>query len=338
MIHYMYSQIPITQRAILGACVGDAAGATLEFIRKPITEQTARTAMTMPGGGMMGVGPGQITDDGELTLALWSSIRNRDSYHGIPRTNMMRAYANWIRSEPFDCGHTCGYAFATLASIVPHDQPDQPTQPLDTDKLLEWESKVHIENAASQANGALMRSTAIACWIAGHPQTPITHVLGLSAVDAELSHPNPICVQVNQIYTLACCLLMRGATPQETLRLVSDYVIEEVQSETVKQWFLYDSHELPQTCTREIGHVRWAFTLAIYFLRNPSVSYEDAICQTLQKGGDTDTNACIVGGLVACYQPIPDAMLRPVLEFDCTTYEYVPRPKEYSVREYFPLI
>ncbi len=332
----IYNQIPLTKRAMIGALVGDAAGATLEFIRKPITEEMAKQAMTMPGGGMMGVGPGQITDDGELTLALWSALRPWNSVHGIPRTNMIRAYAAWIQSEPFDCGHTCGYAFSKANQFV---KATPPGESLDYDALQQWETDVHTHNAESEANGALMRSTAIACWIAGHPDTPITHVLGTSEVDAELSHPNPVCVEVNKIYTLACCILMRGATPQETLRLVSDYVIEEVQSEVVKQWFLTDSHTIDQLdCRRSIGHVRWGFTLAIHFLRNPGITYEEAICQTLMKGGDTDTNACIVGGLVGCYQPIPDAMLQPVLEFDCTTYDYVPRPKEYSVREYFPLI
>ena len=57
-------------RAIWGALVGDACGATLEFYDDEITEEIARRAMTMPGGGSLRVGCGQITDDGELTLAL----------------------------------------------------------------------------------------------------------------------------------------------------------------------------------------------------------------------------------------------------------------------------
>jgi len=44
--------------SILGALVGDAAGATLEFCHKEITEEMAMWAMTMPGGGSICVGPG----------------------------------------------------------------------------------------------------------------------------------------------------------------------------------------------------------------------------------------------------------------------------------------
>jgi ADP-ribosylglycohydrolase len=54
--------------SMLGALVGDAAGATLEFCHREITEEMALKAMTMPGGGNMRVGPGQITDDGELHI------------------------------------------------------------------------------------------------------------------------------------------------------------------------------------------------------------------------------------------------------------------------------
>ncbi len=53
---------------LLGALVGDALGAVLEFQRL-IGEKEVQNACTMPGGGVHKVGPGQITDDGELTLS-----------------------------------------------------------------------------------------------------------------------------------------------------------------------------------------------------------------------------------------------------------------------------
>ena len=52
--------------ALLGAFIGDASGATLEFLdRKPSAEDVER-ALSMVGGGCWRVAPGQITDDGEL--------------------------------------------------------------------------------------------------------------------------------------------------------------------------------------------------------------------------------------------------------------------------------
>ena len=318
-------------RSMLGAFVGDAAGATLEFGQRPVTHEMANAAMRMPGGGAMGVGSGQITDDGELTLALWSAIYKWDSYFGIPRTNMIRAYAAWYKSRPFDCGHTCGYAFSEAAAVV---QATEEGQSLNYEKMREFETNVKEYNAKSEANGALMRSTALATWIAGHPNTPITHCIALAKCDAELSHPSQVCQDVNTLYVLACCLLLRGETPETALRYISNYAEEHIQNETVKRWLFEDSHTISElNCERNMGHVRWAFTLAMYFLRNPHIGYEEAIRTTLMKGGDTDTNACIVGGLVACYQPIPDYMLAPVLAFDCTKDE-ICRPEAYSVKKW----
>jgi len=86
--------------------------------------------------------------------------------------------------------------------------------------------------------------------------------------------------------------------------------------------------------TRQIGHVRWGFVMAIYFLRNPDIVFDDAIKITLMKGGDTDTNAAIVGGMVGAYQVIPEYMLQPVLDFDCTADgRHHKRPAEYSVKK-----
>jgi ADP-ribosylglycohydrolase len=319
-------------RAMLGALVGDAAGATLEFGKRPVTKEMAEAAIRMPGGGAMGVGPGQITDDGELTLALWNALNPWNSYTGIPRTNMVRAYAEWIESRPFDCGGTCGYAFMEASEVV---HATEPGQSLNYERLQEFAENVKNRNADSQANGACMRSTAIASWVASHALTPIMRCAAAARADAELSHPNEVCCEVNELYTLACCLLMRGYTPSETFKRLDEYVHHAIKEQSVRDWFLNDSIDIStMECETNMGHVRWGFTLAIHFLRNPHISYEDAIRTTLMKGGDTDTNACIVGGLVGCYQPIPDYMLRPVLTFDCQT-DGIYRPEKYSVKKTF---
>jgi ADP-ribosyl-[dinitrogen reductase] hydrolase len=48
------------------------------------------------------------------------------------------------------------------------------------------------------------------------------------------------------------------------------------------------------------GLVLYAFTNAIYNLAEES-RFEDAIFSALLAEGDTDTNACIVGGMVGAY-------------------------------------
>lgn len=64
---------------LLGALIGDAIGARLEF-QKHITCYDIDEAFKMPGGGILNIGPGQYTDDGELPLSLASSILNMKYY------------------------------------------------------------------------------------------------------------------------------------------------------------------------------------------------------------------------------------------------------------------
>ena len=48
--------------------------------------------------------------------------------------------------------------------------------------------------------------------------------------------------------------------------------------------------------------------------------YKDAIHQVIQEGGDTDTNACIVGGMLGALlgmQALPPHMRDKVINFDC---------------------
>jgi len=90
------------------------------------------------------------------------------------------------------------------------------------------------------------------------------------------------------------------------------------------------------------GHVKHAFRAAFYHLRRRSTA-EEAFRDVLRRGGDTDTNACIVGGLLGAlhgYDLIPDHLKGKVLTFDCTK-EYGlnhRRPHTYSVGRCFRLV
>jgi ADP-ribosyl-[dinitrogen reductase] hydrolase len=313
--------------SMLGALVGDAAGATLEFCHRDVTDEMAITAMTMPGGGAMRVGPGQITDDGELTLTLWRSLNSFETSHIVPILTLMKGYKDWYESSPFDIGRTCSLAFETYYDFFNG-------QHIYT--LQDCKDTVMKVNSGSEANGALMRATAIATWIAQKSDSDIIMGIECAKEDARLSHPSIVCQEVNAIYVLVITLLLKGKTPQDALQIVNEFVNTKISSEKVKDWYFNDSLDIcDMDATRQIGHVRWGFVMAIYFFRNPEITYEEAIKITLMKGGDTDTNAAIVGGLVGAYQVIPEYMLKPVLDFDCTIdgTRHYKRPAEYSVKK-----
>lgn len=298
---------------LIGALAGDAAGATLEFYHGDITEDVVRNAMKMPGGGALGVGPGQVTDDGELMLSLAGAIQD-----GFDVEKIARAYNAWYKSTPFDCGITCRRAFVC-------------------ENAQDMKEKAAIHSKQSEANGALMRCMPIPVF--GCSQ-PVETLIEYAKADAALSHPSEACQDVNVLYSIAIAYL---------LQYPGDYIgaIEKVERYSkytcrkVKWWLKESEGDLEElNCEQNIGHVRWGFTMAMHFLRK-NTSYEDAIFQTLMKGGDTDTNACIVGGMMGALHgiaEIPDYMKDPVLKFDAAKKGGHVRPDAYkasNILKYF---
>ena len=65
--------------SVLGAFVGDAAGAVLEFLDiQDINNKSVDYALQMEGGGVMGMGKGQVTDDSEMAMCLVNALTDGD--------------------------------------------------------------------------------------------------------------------------------------------------------------------------------------------------------------------------------------------------------------------
>ncbi len=96
------AHLAAAQGAVVGAFVGDASGAPLEFMPQPTLEQV-NEALTMPGGGVWNVGPGQVTDDSEMALCLLRGLEQAAA-PSLPEEAIARAYADWYITGPFDIG------------------------------------------------------------------------------------------------------------------------------------------------------------------------------------------------------------------------------------------
>lgn len=293
--------------AFLGVLCGDAAGATLEFHRGTITRELASAAMRMPGGGLFRVGPGQITDDSELALSLARAITQSDRSDDDTLLEATAiSYAAWCDSRPYDIGNTCAAAFEADPTSTGSFAP----------AMMQRAKQFSL---GSEANGALMRIVPMALFTWNDSEE---RIVSLAKRDALLSHPSAVCQDCNAVYCLLLVYLLHHPGDfSGAIEHGERFVMANVSSD-VRNWFLQESlQELSAIdCTRQIGHVRWAFVLAIHFLRK-NESYESAIHATLLKGGDTDTNAAIVGGLIGALHgadAIPEYMSSPVLAFDCS--------------------
>lgn len=74
----------------------------------------------MPGGGPQKVAPGQITDDGELALCLLTGLINGKG--NLNLKEIVKMYAKWIESKPFDIGGTIRASFfkASISNPLPY--------------------------------------------------------------------------------------------------------------------------------------------------------------------------------------------------------------------------
>jgi ADP-ribosyl-[dinitrogen reductase] hydrolase len=90
--------------AFLGFAVGDALGATVEFLTRREIEAKYGVHRKMIGGGWLHLAPGQITDDTEMSLALGRSLLRRG---GFDAKDVCEEFAAWLRSGPVDIGNTC---------------------------------------------------------------------------------------------------------------------------------------------------------------------------------------------------------------------------------------
>lgn len=89
--------------AYLGFAVGDALGATVEFMTPSEIRAQYGIHCRMIGGGWLKLRPGQVTDDTEMSLALGQSLIRTG---GIDLRDVCDSFAAWLKSGPADVGNT----------------------------------------------------------------------------------------------------------------------------------------------------------------------------------------------------------------------------------------
>jgi ADP-ribosyl-[dinitrogen reductase] hydrolase len=90
--------------AMLGLAIGDALGATVEFMTPREIEAQYGVHDRIRGGGWLRLAPGEVTDDTTMTFALAEAFL---AAGGAPdATRCARAFDAWMRTKPVDIGNT----------------------------------------------------------------------------------------------------------------------------------------------------------------------------------------------------------------------------------------
>ena len=300
---------------LFGACIGDAAGAVLEMRGLPSAADVA-WALQMPGGGVWQVAPGQITDDGELTLCLAQALAQSADFQ---LETIAQNYAAWIESNPFDIGITTSRSLGCISAA------NWQTTYNTTSYAVAMTQAAAAFTSASKANGSLMLATQLGIW--GY-QFYDAQLAQYARADSQLSHANPTCGDAVACYVIAIASLLRHPGDRTTAFQRVQAWAELDANDEVRDWLDAAARHVNEPYYPQSGFVKIAFIHAFRHLHS-GTDYVAALRETLAGGGDTDTNACIVGGLIgaACgAAAIPTDLKQPVLT--CNTSQSAhPRPE-----------
>jgi ADP-ribosyl-[dinitrogen reductase] hydrolase len=90
--------------AYLGLAVGDALGATVEFMVPREIQAEYGIHRHMIGGGWLRLKAGEVTDDTQMSLVLGDSILAGNDWS---LSHFAEGMAAWLKSKPVDVGNTC---------------------------------------------------------------------------------------------------------------------------------------------------------------------------------------------------------------------------------------
>lgn len=103
--------------ALYGFAIGDAMGATTEFLTEEGIKKKYGSVKDIIGGGWLNIKPGDVTDDTELMECVCEAIQHahnsvfdEDNFFIKQEVFLERCCENfgiWYRSNPIDIGNTC---------------------------------------------------------------------------------------------------------------------------------------------------------------------------------------------------------------------------------------
>jgi len=179
--------------ALLGGAVGDALGATTEFMKPSQIRDRFGVHKEIVGGGWLKLPPGRVTDDTEMTLCVARGIVEPGRWN---LAAIADRFARWLSGGPVDVGATCRRGIERYTGNGRLESPP---------------------NEMAAGNGAAMRVGPVALYTLGDEEL----LSRLAVEQARITHHHPLsdaaCVAVGR-------LIQRGilGTPVRGLRAAAE--------------------------------------------------------------------------------------------------------------------
>jgi ADP-ribosyl-[dinitrogen reductase] hydrolase len=185
--------------AYLGLAIGDALGATTEFLTHTEIRAKHKVHDRIIGGGWLYLKPGQVTDDTEMSMALGRALLAAGRWD---LQVIAEHFLAWMKSKPVDIGATCRRGIR--------------------DYMLKGQLNVPY-NEWDAGNGATMRMAPVAIYSLGDDR-----MLQECAVQqAHLTHNNVLsdaaCLTVGRMVQQGILGTDRHALHESTRHLIAEF-------------------------------------------------------------------------------------------------------------------
>jgi ADP-ribosyl-[dinitrogen reductase] hydrolase len=265
--------------AYLGVAIGDALGATVEFLTPNEIRHEIGLHSDITGGGWLRLKPGQVTDDTTMSLALGEAIIARGS---VDAKAAAEAFDAWMRAKPVDIGNTIRRNLITFRRTgIP-------------------------EAAASEhdaGNGAAMRVLPVALACYGQPENM---TISANRAQAHVTHHNELSDAACETLIFMVQDFLAGRDPIEVERQRADKLVSQFPV------FAYDKRRRENPSGFVVDTVQ-----AVFQSFFATESFEDCLIDVVNRGGDADTTGAIAGMLAGArygMESIPKRWLKAMNE------------------------
>lgn len=278
---------------LLGMAVGDAFGVPYEFLSRE--EARHRVSEKMEGWGTHNQPPGTWSDDTSLALCTADAIAK--GYHV---DKVAQNFVRWLdegfwtpHGTVFDIGGTTRDAINRLRAGV--------------DPLL-----AGGENEMDNGNGSLMRILPILWYFEQKGHYDIRTVAELSAITHGHQRSLTACVILVRFAQLILYHGIKMAYDKFKMEIQGDSFQRDEQASHFSR--LSQLEELTDSEIRSDGYVIHTLEASMWCMLKTD-NYKGAVLKAVRLGGDTDTTACVVGGLAGVaygWQSIPTDWLEAI--------------------------
>lgn len=249
--------------AYLGLAVGDALGATVEFMTPREIKTHYGVHKEIIGGGWLKLKAGQVTDDTTMSLALGDAILAR---RGINPHAIGAAFDAWMRAKPVDIGNTVRRGILNYR----HN------------------GSLAVEPSEHDAgNGACMRVLPVALVTLGQSSERVAEAV---RVQSHLTHNNPLSDAGSYCIVQLVQMALMGASKNQLL-------LGPVRALTTQ----YPGFRFRQrNASNPSGYI--VHTLcAVFQAFFDTDSFEECLVDVVNRGGDADTTGAIAGMVAGAY-------------------------------------